>query len=279
MAKGSAFMRRLCIVLNILLGFLGVVLLLVGIVASTFKIEPLISGYYWQDGTQSVLFSIGFGLATILLSILGVYGAYQEHVLALLLYSIFMTIEFIALLALTIIAILAQPQVEKKIEESFANMTSLYNTDQVFRRELNKLQQEAECCGLIHYTDWRDQIPSSCDCPQNYSDKQARCAKVIVNAQNYRSSEVNKNAGTDPMTVQSPVHYVHKMNCSPILMSHVKNTLRILFGIVFTLATIMLASVIVALLLWNNINTRSSVTGISHDDDRMKYELQPHKMA
>lgn len=28
-------------------------------------------------------------------------------------------------------------------------------------------------------------------------------------------------------------------NCSPVLMKHVKNTLRILFGIVFTLATIM----------------------------------------
>lgn len=91
-------------------------------------------------------------------------------------YSIFMSIEFIALLVLTIIAIIAQPQVrscsciarpylrclpaslsrwfylhqvflffnqvEKKIEESFGNMTSLYNTDEVFRRELDKLQQE-----------------------------------------------------------------------------------------------------------------------------------------
>ncbi|XP_053506715.1 CD63 antigen-like [Ictalurus furcatus] len=277
MAKGSGFMRRLCIVLNILLGFLGVVLLLVGIVASTFKIDPLISGYYWQDATQSVLFSIGFGLATILLSILGVYGAYQDNVLALLLYSIFMIIEFIALLALTIIAILAQPQVEKKIEESFGNTTSLYYADDVFRHELDKLQQEAECCGLLYYTEWRDQIPSSCDCPQNYSE--SRCAKVIVNMQNYRSNEVNKKAGTDPMTVQSSLRYVYKTNCGPILTRHVKNALRILFGIVFTLATIMLAALIVALLLWHKINTRLSVTGISHDDDRMKYELQPHKMA
>lgn len=40
-----------------------------------------------------------------------------------------------------------------------------------------------------------------------------------------------------------------------------------------------LAALIVALLLWHTINTRLSVTGISHDDDRMKYELQPHKMT
>ncbi|XP_053544305.1 CD63 antigen isoform X2 [Ictalurus punctatus] len=252
MAKGSGFMRRLCIVLNILLGFLGVVLLLVGIVASTFKIDPLISGYYWQDATQSVLFSIGFGLATILLSILGVYGAYQDNVLALLL-------------------------VEKKIEESFGNTTSLYYADDVFRHELDKLQKEAECCGLLYYTEWRDQIPSSCDCPQNYSE--STCAKVNVNLQNYRSSEVNKKAGTDPMTVQNSLRYVYKTNCGPILTRHVKNALRILFGIVFTLATIMLAALIVALLLWHTINTRLSVTGISHDDDRMKYELQPHKMT
>ncbi|KAF7694160.1 23 kDa integral membrane protein-like isoform X1 [Silurus meridionalis] len=279
MAKGSAFMRRLCIVLNLLLGFLGLVLLLVGIVASTFKIEPLISGYYWQDGTQSVLFSIGFGLATILISILGVYGAYHEHILALLLYSIFMIIEFVALLALTIIAIIAQPQVEKRIEESFGNMTSLYNTDEVFHRELNKLQQEAECCGLLYYTDWRNHIPSSCDCPPDYPEKDARCTKVSGNVQNYRSSEVKKKTGAEAVTDQSPMRYVYKAHCGQFLIKHVKNALRILFGIVFTLATIMLAAVIVAVLLWHKINSRLSITGISHDDDRTKYELQPHKMA
>ncbi|KAM9467401.1 tetraspanin-6-like [Clarias gariepinus] len=276
MAKGSAFMRRLCIVLNILLGFLGVVLLLVGIVASTFKIEPVISGYYWQDGTQSVLFSIGFGLVTILLSILGVYGAYYEHVLALLLYSIFMTIKFIVLLALTIIAILKQPQVEKKIEDSFRNMTSLYNTDEVFHNELDKLQRQAECCGLLHYSDWKDQTPASCDCPQNYTDKEDKC---VASPPIYQSIKEKKDPGTNPKTNQKPMRYVYKANCSPVLMKHVKNTLRILFGIVFTLATIMLAAVIVALFLWHKINMRSSVAGISHDDDRTKYELQPHKMA
>lgn len=270
MAKGSAFIRRLCVVLNLLLGFLGVVLLLVGIVASTFKIEPLISGYYWQDGTQSVLFSIGFGLATILLSVLGAYAAYQEHVLALLLYSIFTAIEFVLLLALTIVAILAQPQVEKKIEDSFGNMTSLYNTDEVFHRELDVLQQESECCALLHYTDWTHQIPSSCDCPQNYPDKEARCVKVNVHMQSYRSSQ---------LTSESPSRYVYRTNCGPILMRHVKNILRIVLGIVFTLATVMLAAVIVALLVWNKINSRSAVAGVSSDDDRTKYELQPHKMA
>ncbi|KAI5617332.1 hypothetical protein C0J50_23113 [Silurus asotus] len=254
MAKGSAFMRRLCIVLNLLLGFLGLVLFLVGIVASTFKIEPLISGYYWQDGTQSVLFSIGFGLATILISILGVYGAYHEHILALLL-------------------------VEKRIEESFGNMTSLYNTDEVFHRELNKLQQEAECCGLLYYTDWRNQIPSSCDCPPDYPDKDARCTRVSGNVQNYRSSEVKKNPGAEAVTDQSPMRYVYKAHCGQFLIKHVKNALRILFGIVFTLATIMLAAIIVAVLLWHKINSRLSITGVSHDDDRTKYELQPHKMA
>ncbi|XP_060745648.1 23 kDa integral membrane protein-like [Tachysurus vachellii] len=264
MAKGSSFKRRLCIVLNILLGFLGVGLLLVGIVMSTFKTEPLISGYYWQDGTHSVIFSIGFGLATILLSILGVYGAYQEHVLALFLYNIFMSLEFIALLALTVISILLEPQVEKKIDESFRNMTSLYYTDEVFHRELSKLQQEAECCGLLYYGEWSNQIPSSCDCPQNYSDKEARCTKV---------SELNKKAGTEPTTFR----YVHKMNCSLILMRHVKKALRILYGTVFTLATIMLAAVIVALFLGQKIKTHSSHTGISHN--RMKYELQQHKMT
>ncbi|KAK3518193.1 hypothetical protein QTP70_033887, partial [Hemibagrus guttatus] len=159
------------------------------------------------DGTHSVFFSIGFGLATILLSILGMYGAYQEHVGVLFLYSIFMTLEFIALLTLTVISMLIQPQREKIADETFKNMTSFYNTNEVFHRELNQLQQEAECCGLLDYYEFRQQIPPSCDCPQNYTDKEASCAQL--------------------------------KNCSLILLRHVKNALRIMYGTSFTLATIM----------------------------------------
>ncbi|KAG7320140.1 hypothetical protein KOW79_015993 [Hemibagrus wyckioides] len=259
MAKGSAFMRRLCIVLNILLVFLGMGLLLVGIVISTFKTKPLIGGYYWQDGTYSVFFSIGFGLATILLSIIGIYGAYQEHVLVLFLYSIFMTLEFIALLTLTVISMLTEPQMERTAEESFKNMTTFYNTDKDFRDELNKLQQESECCGLIFHGDFKDKIPPSCDCPQNYMDKEARCTKIE-----------NKNDN-------STLRYIYEATCNLILMKRVKNTLRIMYGTDFTLATIMLATVIVAFLMWQKINELSSRSGISHK--RTKYELQPRKMT
>ncbi|KAK3544945.1 hypothetical protein QTP86_029205 [Hemibagrus guttatus] len=258
MAKGSAFMRRLCIVLNILLGFLGMGLLLVGIVLSTFKTKPLIGGYYWQDGTHSVFFSIGFGLATILLSILGMYGAYQEHVGVLFLYSIFMTLEFIALLTLTVISMLIQPQREKIADETFKNMTSFYNTNEVFHRELNQLQQEAECCGLLDYYEFRQQIPPSCDCPQNYTDKEASCAQL-------------KNQED-----KSTSRHIYKTNCSLILLRHVKNALRIMYGTSFTLATIMLAAVIVAFFMWRKINKHSRA-GISHN--RTKYELQPRKMT
>ncbi|XP_036433071.1 tetraspanin-6-like isoform X2 [Colossoma macropomum] len=247
MAKGSTYTRGLCIVLNILLAIFGVILLLFGIVANSVKAAPL------EGWTQGVFLSVGFGLATILLSILGVYGAYKEQVLPLLLYSVFMAIEFTVLMVLAIIATLAQPQLKREIEQSFGRMASLYNTDAVFQREINKLQQKAQCCGLDDYTDWKDEIPHSCFCPPDYPGREDKCVSVPK----FHNNE----------------------SCGPILTEYAKNCLRILLGILFTLATIEVAGVIAVLLLWYKIHTRCPGTDFSRDNDsRTKYELQPDKM-
>ncbi|XP_022527243.1 CD63 antigen [Astyanax mexicanus] len=265
MAKGSTYMRGLCIILNFLLMIFGVILLLFGIVVNSVKAAPV------QDWTpQVVLLSVGFGLATFLLSVLGVYGAYREQVLPLLLYSVFMAIKFTVLMVLAIIATLAQPQMEKMIEQSFRRMTSLYNVDEVFQRELNKLQKEAQCCGLNHYTDWKNETPPSCRCSLVNSEREEKC--VIATAPNF---EWIRNPHSEPPSEQ---YYVYTKKCGPILIEYAKNGWRILLGILFTLATIEVAAVVAALLLWYKLHTRSPGTSLSEDNNsRMKYELQPEK--
>ncbi|KAL7827753.1 hypothetical protein AOLI_G00309050 [Acnodon oligacanthus] len=268
MAKGSTYTRGLCIVLNVLLAIFGVTLLLFGIVANSVKAASL------EGWTQGVFLSVGFGLATILLSILGLYGAYKEQVLPLLLYSIFMAIEFTVLMVLAIIATLAQPQLNREIEQSFGRMTSLYDTDEVFQREINKLQQKAQCCGLNDYTDWKDAIPHSCFCPPAYPGREDKCVSVPK----IHNTEWIRNAHSEPASPED-TEYVYKMGCGPILTEYAKNCLRILLGILFTLATIEVAAVIAVLLLWYKIHTRSPGTDFSRDNNsRTKYELQPDKM-
>ncbi|KAL7882977.1 hypothetical protein SRHO_G00006350 [Serrasalmus rhombeus] len=269
MAKGSTYMRGLCIVLNVLLAIFGVILLLFGIVANSVKTASL------EEWTQGVILSVGFGLATILLSILGMYGAYKEQVLPLLLYSVFMAIEFTVLIVLAIIATLAQPQLKREIEQSFSRMTSLYYTDQVFQREINKLQQKAQCCGLNDYTDWENEVPHSCFCPPAYQDREDKCISVPK----YHNTEWIRNAHSEPASPEDREYSVYKMSCGPILTEYVKNCLRILLGILFTLATIEVAAVIAVLLLWYKIHTRTPGTDFSRDNNsRTKYELQPDKM-
>ncbi|XP_072528870.1 tetraspanin-6-like [Salminus brasiliensis] len=269
MAKGSTYMRGLCIVLNILLTIFGVILLLFGIVANSVKATPV------EDWTpQVVLLSVGFGLATILLSVLGVYGAYREQVLPLLLYSVFMAIEFTVLLVLAIIATLAQPQMEKTIEESFNKMTSLYKLDEVFQRELNKLQKEAECCGLNNYADWKEKIPPSCLCTLADPEREAKC---VIAKTTIPNPEWIRNPHSEPPPPSSE-NYVYAKKCGPVLIEYAKNGWRILLGILFTLSTIEVAAVVTALLLWYRIHTRSPGSGLSEDNSRTKYELQPDKM-
>lgn len=258
MSKGSSYLRGLSIVLNFLLGICGVSLLLFGIIANSTKYHLI------EDGSHVVLVSVGLGLSTILLAVLGVYGAYQEQLLALLLYNIFMAIEFIILLTLAIITILAQTQVEKEIEQSFGQILPLSDRDEGFKHELSKLQIEAECCGLKNYFDWGNHFHDSCYCPAEYPKKKVRCVAVQ-----------NKNQS---MTNDSKAHnvtmYVYSTPCGPVLITYVKNAIRILLGILFTLATIKVAAMIVAFFLWNKIRTRLQDSD-AQDKNRRKYELQP----
>ncbi|KAI4882992.1 hypothetical protein NFI96_015803 [Prochilodus magdalenae] len=283
MAKGSTYMRGLCIVLNVLLAksflstfclqIFGVILLLFGIVANSIKGAPLEASKIPLFGwTYGVFLSVGFGLATILLSILGLYGAYKVQVLPLLLYSVFMAIKLIVLTVLAIIATLKQPQVESEIQLSFGRMTTDLSTDPVLWRELNKLQHRAQCCGLNNYTDWNDHIPHSCLCPPNYPD----C--VRVSKTKVQNIEGIRNSNSETASPEEMDFYVYRMICGPILMEFVRNCFRILLGIIFTLATIEVAAVIVALLLWYKIHTQSQGTDFSQDTSRTKYELQPDKM-
>ncbi|KAL6459707.1 hypothetical protein MHYP_G00314660 [Metynnis hypsauchen] len=257
MAKGSTYMRGLCIVLNVLLAIFGVILLLFVIVANSAKPASL------EKWALILFLSVGFGLATILLSILGMYGAYKEQVLPLLLYSVFMAIEFIVLMVLAIIATFTQPQLKRDIEQYFDRMTSRYNTDAVFHREINKLQQKAQCCGLNDYTDWEDVIPHSCFCPPAYPGREDKCVSVPK----FHNTEWIRNAHSEPASPEDTEYSVYKMSCEPILMEYMKNYLRILLGIGFTLATIEVAAVIAVLLLWYKIHTRSPGTDFSRDNN------------
>ncbi|XP_035383628.1 23 kDa integral membrane protein-like isoform X2 [Electrophorus electricus] len=243
----------------------GVILLLFGI-ANSVKVGPV------EDGSQSVNLSVGFGLATVFISVLGVYGAYREQVVPLILYSVLTVMEFILLTVLAIIVTLTETQKEA-IERDLDKMIPLSEANAESQQKLNKLQLESRCCGLKDYTDWREQIPPSCFCPPDYID---RCVAV----HSFRNAEGIRNPHTATVSSRYKERYVYHMTCGPIIIEQRKKILKILLGIFFTLATITVAAVIVALMLCYKIHTQSAVAGISHDNDsRTKYELQPDRMS
>ncbi|XP_066524757.1 23 kDa integral membrane protein-like [Hoplias malabaricus] len=266
MAKGSTYMRGLCIALNVLLMIFGVILLLFAIVANSITTAPV------EGWLKGVLPSVGFGLVTIVLSILGIYGAYKNEVLPLILYSVFMIIVLTALMVLTLLATFFQPQVVIQIEKMLNQIYLPTETDEEFLRELNKLQQEAQCCGLNNHRDWHNKTPSSCFCPLNYLNRETECVKD----QKYIANLANRDRVSEPPFLDE---YVYKTGCGPVMIENMKILLRILLGMLYSLATIKIAAVIVALLLWHKIHSLSSGSGFSKDGNRTKYELRPDQMS
>ncbi|KAJ0047479.1 hypothetical protein NL108_000832, partial [Boleophthalmus pectinirostris] len=73
-----------------------------------------------------------------------------------------------------------------------------------------------QCCGLFSYKDWRDNIPDTCLCNQEYEDN---CMNIGYN-------------------VSLKTLWHNSMPCFPILMHYVLLVADVLLGIVFTLAAL-----------------------------------------
>ncbi|XP_035003365.1 tetraspanin-8 isoform X2 [Hippoglossus stenolepis] len=109
--------------------------------------------------------SYGFFIVPLLLAIIGLYGACQKKMWALILFAVGMILASLFMFAIGVNVTTGESELAEAREKVLLNVGSLVHTSDSFQDSLKEAQTEYQCCGLEQgYVDWGYDIPELCLC-------------------------------------------------------------------------------------------------------------------
>ncbi|XP_064814791.1 tetraspanin-15-like isoform X2 [Oncorhynchus masou masou] len=149
----------------------GCVLLVLGMIAAPHNTE------HDQGESIGLTWIISTAVVSVLLSLLGAYGAYQENIVILRLFLGIIGFGSILFLILGFKVARSMPEAMQLIKENLPAITSEMMADAEQRQTIMALQVQGKCCGIMSYRDWDSNIPETCQCSSFKSDP-SQCMEV-----------------------------------------------------------------------------------------------------
>ncbi|KAM6986571.1 tetraspanin-8-like [Aplochiton taeniatus] len=175
---------------------------------------------------------IAIGVIIMVLGFLGCCGAIQENRCMLLLFFIGLLLIFILLLAAGILGAVGEDKTKGWIKERLQGLMPLSKQTPEVQTDLQHLEVEAKCCGLINGPqDWADLVPSSCDC----KDTTQQCTTVGGRS-------------------------VYSTPCIEFVTSFMEKHSVIVLGIAFAIAVLMIFGMAFAMTLYCQIGKKDGPT-------------------
>ncbi|RVE56473.1 hypothetical protein OJAV_G00221680 [Oryzias javanicus] len=270
MARCRSYLRGLSICVTALLLVSGLVLIGVGF--STIDGNIPVAELFEQLSTSDGLLVLQvFGPITAVLAVLGICAAALDHKPLLLLFSVLIFIEFVAMMVVASPLVQVQSQMDGAVDEVFLKATPLHTAEDYVQRELKKLQASDSCCGLRSFEDWGRRLPDSCVCTPD-PDWRSRPANSSLDG-----SCVMVDADlSSPLPHASDASWVHANPCGPILKSHLSFPIKLRIGIISAFATITITAIILCLSLGLEKYWKKPAVEMTTDDfNRVKYQPKP----
>ncbi|CAI5636478.1 tetraspanin-8 [Oreochromis niloticus] len=241
MAQINICLKRIFTVFNIFFMIVGGVVILLALWCQFFM---SIRGGHNLEGRTTQLFILHIvGVITMMIAVLGAYGAHKESKVALIMFLVFMFTGCLLMLMTGIPAASSYPQVKSRMEETFRKFVPLDKSRKDVRNMAEDIQKQFHCCGLFSSKDWEN-IPDSCVCSQE-EEKEGKCQTLRKNL--YQILTRQKKS-------------VYSKTCFPTIMDHIQFTNKINIGVSFTLAILallggILSSIMVYQLYRSNSHT------------------------
>ncbi|GAA6218751.1 tetraspanin-8-like [Lates japonicus] len=208
---------------NLLFWLSGCIILGVGIYLKVSKDGNQIT----NESLPGIDLMIAIGVIIMVLGFLGCCGAIRENRCMLLLFFIFLLLIFILLLAAGILGAVDESKVNNWVKERLNGFTPLSDQPQAVRDDLEKLQRELKCCGLLNGpSDW-EKIPDSCRCNSTIAD----CKSSAI--------------------YQEP--------CATKIVSLMEKNMEIVLGIAFAIAILLIFGMVFAMILYCQIGRKEAV--------------------
>uniref|UniRef100_A0A674AS95 Tetraspanin n=1 Tax=Salmo trutta TaxID=8032 RepID=A0A674AS95_SALTR len=146
--------KYLLFVFNLLFWMSGCIILGVSIYL---KVNPVLGGLL-----PGLNLLIAVGTIITVLGFLGCFGAVRESRVMLMLFFVGLLLIFILLMIVGILGAVGVKKIEEWLTEK---LLPLSNQSSLFQTFMQKVEEQAKCCGLIHGpSDWGSTVPVSCDC-------------------------------------------------------------------------------------------------------------------
>ncbi|XP_034019507.1 tetraspanin-8-like isoform X2 [Thalassophryne amazonica] len=216
MGQINTCLKWIFTIFNIFFAIVGGVIIALALLS---QIITNVHGGELEGRTSGLIILYVVGAITMVIAIVGAYGAHKENRVALIVFLVCMVIGSLMMLRIGIPAAMARSELEDLLEERLRRVLPLNTADQDVRNVADKLQETLHCCGLFSYTDWGQDIPNSCLCNQQ-AESLHECRLVNYN-----------------VLMQK---LVYKKTCFPIIMHYVLLVADIMLGVVFTLAALAL---------------------------------------
>uniref|UniRef100_A0A8C6TRY9 Tetraspanin n=1 Tax=Neogobius melanostomus TaxID=47308 RepID=A0A8C6TRY9_9GOBI len=175
---------------------------------------------------------IAVGVIIMLLGFLGCCGAIRENRCMLLLFFIFLLLIFILLVAAGILGAIGDDKVKDLVKNHFEKLLPLSDQPTDVKEDLYKLQTELKCCGFIKGpADWTS-VPTSCRCNSTDTTSAYSC----------------DSSG------------IYKMTCTQRIIEDLQKGKKIVLGIAFAIAILLIFGMILSMILYCQISKKDSGT-------------------
>ncbi|XP_036812492.1 CD9 antigen-like isoform X5 [Oncorhynchus mykiss] len=225
MAQVNRCLKQLFFGFNMLLGIAGCVLLVLGMIAAPHNTE------HDQGESIGLTWIISTAVVSVLLSLLGAYGAYQENIVILRLFLGIIGFGSILFLILGFKVARSMPEAMQVIQENLPAITSEMMADAEQRQTIMALQVQGKCCGIMSYRDWDSNIPETCQCSSFKSDP-SQCMEV----------QMTKDGGNWGRSDKSEMMWIYREPCGPLILDNFDSAFKTVLG--FFLGFVYWASVI-----------------------------------
>ena len=209
-------LRRSLTIFNIIFALVG--FFIVGLTLVSQLVISARGGHELQCRNNGILTLYILGAITMMVAVIGAYGAHRENKLCLNAFLVCMLVGFLLMLKSGIATATGQPEMEELLKDELREILPLDKAEESTRSRLDEVQAQQSCCGVFSYREWGENIPDSCLCDQQ-QEQSGLCLTVNSTA---------------------PQQAVFAASCFSV---HLDNTLllhKVMTGIIFTLATLAL---------------------------------------
>ncbi|XP_036373508.1 tetraspanin-8-like [Megalops cyprinoides] len=259
MTNVSASLKWVLIVFNVLFAIAGGVLIMIAMLG---HISQGPDGF--EQNLSGVIFLYLIGAATMVLSIIGAYGAHKEKKWALIVFFTGLVVGNACLLLLSVTVSVSIPAATQTIENYFYNAIPLDEASQDIQNVVEKLQSELNCCGVFNgYQDWGKHLPQSCLCLSSrpIMDK---CEKI--NGSQFETHEHGSMLSDDSDKL------VYKEPCVPFVTNTMRKALNIMLGICFGFAIMAFIGMAMSMTLLCQMRRQRSPVSLSMNPSSPPYE-------